>query len=453
MEKEPVKVNLSTVIIIILVILLIATGVFAGMLYSQNMKTINPTENNVSNVQETVKTVSESEAKEILTNYLNLSGRYQGSPSSAVRLLGEMTKKDVIDDVPNVVAYNGGSLEQTKIKYEEFKKLMMNYMTEELFNSEFSNGYINKDGDLYCKNIGASGVRYEVLSVEKEVGSDTKFKAPVITIFDETSKDDGTFKFELKEVNNKFVMSDITYPGEIQPEKDDNEDNTSASNNVNTNNDTNTNTNTNTNNNNSTKTETKSSSNETSKTNTKSTDKYKEIVKKIDLKGEDKFVVTDVEKSNGKYILKGRVYTEYKLTKSEYNNAKNTGKITINGKKYSVKKDEEYGDSLEAKAKDDDITYHITDEYILMSETQVSTCYKATDDFRKITIDENTRCVYSNYNGSIGETEVIKDTTAKNFFKDFEKITSECRSESLANYNFEFKDGKCVKVTIKTNWI
>ena len=370
MEKEPIKVKLSTVIIIILVILLIATGVIAGMLYNQNMKNIKPFDNNVSNVQETVKTASESEAKELLTNYLNLSGRYQGSPSSVLELMEEMTNKDVIDNSPNVIEYNGGSIVETNIKYSEFKEFMMNYMTEELFNSEFASGYINKDGDLYCKNIGASGVEYEVLSVEKEAGSDTKFKAPSYTIFDENQKDDGTFEFELKEVNNKFVISDITYPSEIQPNQDEDENNTNVSSSVNTTNS------------NSTKTETKTSSNETSKATTSTTDKYKEITKKINLNGIDKFVVTNIEKSDGKYVLKGRVYTEYTLTKSEYNNAKNTGNITINGKKYTAKKDE---DGLEVTAKDDDISYYIGEydgTYKLLSETQNGRCYKATNDYR-----------------------------------------------------------------------
>ena len=52
-------------------------------------------------------------------------------------------------------------------------------------------------------------------------------------------------------------------------------------------------------------------------------------------------MVTDVKKNAEKYTLKGRVYTNYTLTKSEYDDAKNTGKININGKKYKVKKDED----------------------------------------------------------------------------------------------------------------
>ena len=195
----------------------------------------------------------------------------------------------------------------------------------------------------------------------------------------------------------------------------------------------------------------------TSNTNN-TTDKYEEITKKLELNEDDIFVVTDVEKNAEKYTLKGRVYTNYTLTKKEYDDAKNTGKITINRKKYIVKKDED-GEELNLYAQKDYWEYHIGEDdngkYVLMSDTQQGNCYKATEIYKKIVVDGNTKCVHMNYNGSTDEEEVLKDTTVKDYFKDFKNITEGNMEpgELLPNYNFEFKNGKCTKVTIRTIFI
>lgn len=187
-------------------------------------------------------------------------------------------------------------------------------------------------------------------------------------------------------------------------------------------------------------------------------DKYEEITKKMNLKDKEIFVVTDVERNEGKYTLKGRVYTNYTLTKSEYDDAKNTGKIIINGVKYTVNKDEN-GEGLTLYAKKDYMEYHISKDgngkYVLMSETQQGNCYKATENYKKIVVDGNTKCVHTNYNGSIDEEEVLKDTTVKDYFIDFKNINVNNTEpgELLPNYNFEFVNGKCTKVTIRTIFI
>ena len=74
---------------------------------------------------------------------------------------------------------------------------------------------------------------------------------------------------------------------------------------------------------------------------------------------------------------------------------------------------------------------------------------------KKIVIDGNTKCVHTNYNGSIDEEEVLKDTTVKDYFIDFKNINVNNTEpgELLPNYNFEFENGKCTKVTIRTIFI
>ena len=192
-------------------------------------------------------------------------------------------------------------------------------------------------------------------------------------------------------------------------------------------------------------------------------DKYKLITKKLDLKKDEEiFVVTDVENNEGKCTLKGRIYTEYTITKNEYNDAKNTGEMTINGKEYTVKKEED-SEALELYDKSDKSEYYKyvisfredKGTYVLRSDGQIDICYKATNDYRKIIVEDNVRCLHISYNGSADIDEIIEDTTVKEYFKDFKNITEKNiePGELLPNYDFEFKNGKCTEIKIKTIFI
>lgn len=503
-EKETFKLKLNTVLLIIAIIVIIIMGIFIGFLYKKNIENIK-SEDNTANTENAKNSFSEAEIKEVLQKYLDLSGEYQGSPYSVLGKMKEITGKNVInDEYPEAIEYGEGSILPTNIKYSEFKEFMLNYMTEEVFNTDFARGYVDKDGDLYCKNIGATGVQYEVKSIEKIENSDKKYKGKIITILEVDAKEEWNILFEIENINNKCVISSFTFPEIVQDDIAEKE-NTENTSNTSENNSDQQNTQKNSN---VSKDTTKnkiigkwkadkvvdsngddiglsavwgtgiSYSNEmefkvdgilsyaigitassddgtytisgntvkygvptdikgnydwhtaeyiedediikeeidvvgekaivtyirANKNQNNKTDKYKEITKKLDLNDknfEEIFVVTDVEKNNGKYTLKGRVYKGY-------------------------------ADSI----------------------NQQGISFKTTDNYKKITVEEDTRCVYTNYNGSIDEEEVIKDTTAKNYFKDFKSITENPKpGELFPNYNFEFKNGKCTKITIKTIYI
>ena len=223
MEKEPIKVKLSTVILIIAIIVIIAIGVIIGIIYKERI-TNNNKVTNVENgmleensIANTENNFSETEIKEVLQNYLNLIGAYQGEPYGVLQEMKNITRKNVInDEYPEAIEYGKGSILPTNIKYSEFKEFMLNYMTEELFNADFASGYIDKNGDLYCKNYGATGIKYEVKNIEKINNSAIKYNGKIITIFEEDAKEERDIIFEIARKNNKCVISSITFPSEIQ---------------------------------------------------------------------------------------------------------------------------------------------------------------------------------------------------------------------------------------------
>ena len=223
MEKEPIKIKLSTVILIIAIIVIIAIGVIIGIIYKEritnnnkltNVENVMLEENSIANTE---KNFSETEIKEVLQNYLNLIGAYQGEPYGVLQEMKNITRKNVInDEYPEAIEYGKGSILPTNIKYSEFKEFMLNYMTEELFNADFASGYIDKNGDLYCKNYGATGIKYEVKNIEKINNSAIKYNGKIITIFEEDAKEEWDIIFEIARKNNKCVISSITFPSEIQ---------------------------------------------------------------------------------------------------------------------------------------------------------------------------------------------------------------------------------------------
>ena len=222
-EKEQKKVKLGTVLVIIAIV---AIGLIIGVLYKQNIKQ-NIATNNSENAMIGEKTVSESEIKDLFQNFMNLFGKYQGSPYSVLYEMKKITGKNVInDEYPKEIKYNGEYVLPTNIKYSEFKEFMLNYMTEEFFNTDFSNGYVNKDGDLYCKNFGATGVDYEVKSIEKQENSENKYKAKVKMVYSDEDKEEVYILFEINN-SEKCVISGITMPSENMNNNDkDNTENT-----------------------------------------------------------------------------------------------------------------------------------------------------------------------------------------------------------------------------------
>lgn len=237
-KKEPIKVKLSTVVLIIAIIVIVAIGVIMGMMYKESITNINNNMPNLENVmlEENIITNTESifsevEIKEVLQNYLNICGAYQGEPYDVLNVMKETTgKKFINDEYPQAIEYGKGSILPTNIKYSEFKEFMTNYMTEELFNTDFAYGYVDKNGDLYCKSIGATGIGYEVKKIEKINNSDTKYKGKIITIFEVDAKEEWDIIFEIAHKNNKCVISSITFPGEIQDELEENDINENTSN-------------------------------------------------------------------------------------------------------------------------------------------------------------------------------------------------------------------------------
>ena len=197
-------------IIVLLIIVIIALAVITGVLYKQNTAETKSNENYQSSDLNQEKNISDYEVEEILKNYLKLSGAFQGSPYSVLEVMKEITGKNVVnEEYPESIKYNGESIIPTNIKYSEFKEFMLNYMTEDLFKKNFEKGYVDKDGDLYFKDIGATGIEYYIKNIEKIGESSLKYNGIVNCFYEEEYKSNMEILFEIKNISDKYVISSI----------------------------------------------------------------------------------------------------------------------------------------------------------------------------------------------------------------------------------------------------
>ena len=162
-------------------------------------------------------------------------------------------------------------------------------------------------------------------------------------------------------------------------------------------------------------------------------DKYKEITKELD--EEEIFKFQQLEEKDGKYILKGVIKEVYKISADELKDISSKGKMTYDGKSYTVKKDEEGRYGLYLKNNDIEQFYFRKEDkntYYLESNTEYSTVWKETNNYKKITLDGNTKCTYSK-DSNIDKTDTVKNVFTKKLYWN-------------GYFKFTFKNGKCTSV-------
>lgn len=248
-EKQPIKVNLSTVVflLIIFVLIIVIIGMYYHYNYKENIHIDNTNNSNVTSMDEenSSENISEdtlentinynstnmesnatktntnakketttskidlttNEAKNITDKYLNLVGSLEGSPSSMLELLGYDSTKFDESSTKQIGDYN---YINTKINYNDFKNKMLKYMSEKHFNKEFSISFKKVDSKLYIANIGASGWSHSNLKLTLKSNSNNTYKYSISYTNAETGEKE-TATVTITYENNHYVISDIKF--------------------------------------------------------------------------------------------------------------------------------------------------------------------------------------------------------------------------------------------------
>ena len=149
----------------------------------------------------TTKTFSEKEIKDAIQNYLDIVGALEGSP------IGLLTKL-------NMGRYTAGRENEgdnylkTDIKYSEYKAKMLNYMTEEWFENNYTELLKNEDGYVSIFDGGATGMVFEVKDITlKGDYSDSSYIADIDIVNLDDSREQDNIEFHIENYNGKCVIS------------------------------------------------------------------------------------------------------------------------------------------------------------------------------------------------------------------------------------------------------
>lgn len=187
---EEKKVNLSTFIILMVILTIIILGLIVYIIIGK----VQPNNKNE---------LLNNDIKIAFQRYLTIKGYLSSSPSDLVAFLFD-------DAIINQNDDNNEQYLETNIKYVRFEKTILDYMTIDEFQrintSDYNMDYFkNVDGILYVANIGDTMNNWKVNSIEKK--SSKTYIGHTTWEFEEETGDNVDFEFKIEQNNNRSVIS------------------------------------------------------------------------------------------------------------------------------------------------------------------------------------------------------------------------------------------------------
>ena len=245
--KKVTKISLSTFFLIFAIIVIIIMGIFMYKLYNERIETnernaeletqvdkLNIVANNTQKEESTMENINSSslneninttttnndnttsnesnsftdkQVKKCLSDFLELS-----SHANCDDLLQILTEKGNLNYNPSKDNILDDGLVITNIKFSDYKKAMLNYVSEDEFKKNWtSSQYFEKNKDGYLTKVqGGGNLRiYTIKSITKK--SDLNYYAKTTSIVDDTdeAKENENFTFKVKSYNGKCVIDSI----------------------------------------------------------------------------------------------------------------------------------------------------------------------------------------------------------------------------------------------------
>lgn len=246
-EKNVTKISLSTFFLILAVIVIIVMGIFVYKTYNEKTvateiaeelqtqvnklnQTINDLQGKIDNIAETItkdtttqldvsnnltnqtteinnseKTFTDNQVKIALADYLELQ-----ASANCDSLLEKLKQKGKINyDSSKDTSANVDGRIITSVKFDDYKKAMLNYVTEGEFDrnwTEKQNFEVNSNGYI-TKLQGGGGYReYNIINILKKGDNIYSAKATSIVEDDSLTKENNNFEFAIKSSNGNCVI-------------------------------------------------------------------------------------------------------------------------------------------------------------------------------------------------------------------------------------------------------
>ena len=229
-EKKITKISLSTFLLLIAILVIVVMGVFICKLNQDKVAEIQKStklqakvdslNNTVSSLQSKVNSYTEveilnnnqtnisvtnifsnDEIKNAIQNYLDIISEYEQSPEHLLVKLGMTNFGE------NTETSDGGFV-KTNIKYADYNKIMLNYMSSQLFEDNFTDLYKNVGGYVYFLSGGAGERKLYVEGVLlKGDYSNLNYIAKVYYLESNNTKKEQNIEFHIENYNDQCVIS------------------------------------------------------------------------------------------------------------------------------------------------------------------------------------------------------------------------------------------------------
>lgn len=233
-EKKTTKISLSTFFLIIAIIFIVVMAIFMLIFYNEKVEATKKAESlqaEVNNLQGKIdiilntinsitvnennstnnnsKQFTDAQVKTALSNFLELKAH-----ANCDALLENLTEKGKLNYDSSKNSFDqDDSTEITTIKFSDYKTAMLNYVSENEFEKNWTSAiYMKENDDGYLtKAQGGGSLRvYTIISITKN--NDSSYLAKVSFVVDDI--DDSTEEYEdltftIKSYNNNCVIDSV----------------------------------------------------------------------------------------------------------------------------------------------------------------------------------------------------------------------------------------------------
>ena len=204
-KKKGVKLYHIIIIFLVVIIALLGVHIYAnntgygdiiGLVKGEKKEESTKSQNEITtNTTEEKEEFTDAEVQEACQKYLDIIGAREGSFDAML---------DVLDIKVTDSSFIEGKGYVTNVKFSDYKEILLQYVTEDLFEATFAEGH-DDNGYLMYTAGGGTGTKIKVVSVEK-IG-DNEYKAKIDYEY-EVSTEADTLIFKIAEYNGRCVIAD-----------------------------------------------------------------------------------------------------------------------------------------------------------------------------------------------------------------------------------------------------
>ena len=207
-EEKIIKMNLKSLIIIMLVVIAIII-LFLGMYIKENKDIIESNKIAIpsTKTESNNKEFNEDDAIKLLNSYLDEKAIAMSSPQALLEKYGFATNKEFASYEKNA----DETFIKTDILYENIRTTMQKYITKDLFTKEFKSIYKQSNGVTHVANLNNPKQTYNITRYEM---LETKTKKVVQVWYTTTQEgktsEEKTMKVEFVQSNGNWIISNIS---------------------------------------------------------------------------------------------------------------------------------------------------------------------------------------------------------------------------------------------------